>query len=799
MSFEPEDFMQSLNLLVSGMDSIAKSNLAKETAVLQSDTALKMQQLKIEADSVNTANKTSLTELNKQLEFQQRELPFLTKQLKEHNLNYKDMLDLGELNQTLEGNKLWESLNQEKRDNLMTWGETTMNIGNNIVSKQDAIEINSAKIRQYNERINSALDGADRASNAAIDLNNDGYKSLDEYNQAYNKDYTMQGVMTGLDNIAADDGKTIFDKDMVEGLVNQEMDDQFNDPNFKAEAAGFKSVMPTYDEDLDSQRKRLLLDKEQAVGVDKVILDYADKLAKAGAYGPASDEYARVGVNLSPEQILANRLVGKKGSNTTTNTSGLSDDILKNFKKNTGEIIRQSGATVRETAGSFNDDRVYEVSELGESGANITDKESAIGYTTMPAENILSWISKGGSDKFLYQWLDKDSKFAPRKEDGVKYEGYKRDELQGYTDKRDYLLDFIKNNVSTEFGGGQTEKLHESGFTNNFVNKADWSNNPFKGGVNNKTLNELKDNIRLFLEGDKLVKYFEANEISTNSEMDTDLLPGMETDTEKIVSSLNNIPNDSTLNKLKKDSMLAGSDTIINNEDSTKYFNKLKNAKSLNSFYKSLEVEDIESTISSDWQKFSSRNAEQLVTNNIPIDWVGAKEQKEMLLGYNQFNASLNAIDKDKKAEVLQTLELINPTKNTDLGNYSSNISNAALSEFELSNKNSLKSPPMTQNEMMNNESELLSKPVNPKPTKEDDSKKIVNVLEEGGLNKEEATEINKFVIENSLETSSMEAAVDAYSNMSPAYKRKVSLKEWIAIQMNVGIKKYKYDFPKFT
>jgi len=889
MSFEPEDFMQSLNLLVSGMDSIAKSNLAKETAVLQSDTALRMQQLKIEADSVNTANKTSLGELNKQLEYQQKELPFLTKQLKDHNLNYQDMLDLGELNQTLEGNKLWKSLNQEKRDNLMTWGETTMNIGDNIVNKQNAIEINSAKIRQYNERINSALDGADRASNTAIDLNNDGYKSLDEYNQAYNKDYTMQGVMTGLDNIAADDGKTIFDKDMVEGLVSQEI----NDPNFKAEAAGFKSVMPTYDEDLDSQRKRLLLDKEQAVGVDKVILDHADNLAKAGAYEDASKKYAEIGIILSPDEILANRLLGKKGTGTT-NTSGLSDDdILKNFQKNTGEIIRQSGAAVTETYGSFNDDRVYNISKLGESGAKITDKASAISYTTMPAENILSWISKGGSGVNLYEWVDQDSKFAKKEQDGVKFEGYKKNELQGYTDKRDYLLDFVKNNVSTEFGGGQTEKLHESGFSNDFVNTVDWSNVPFKGGVNNKNLNELKHNIRFFLEGDKLVNEFEANEISTNSEMDTDLLPGMEDapivnqnevidstntdglykegpeDSSKIMTSLANISKDSTLSRLKKESNLAGSDTIINSEDSIKYFNKLKNSKSLTSFYKNLEVEDVESTMNRDWKKFSNRNAKSLIVNNVPIDWVGAKEQKEMLLGYNQFNASLNAIGEDKKTEVLKTLDLINPNKdNTTLLNplmsasyledNTSRNNNTPYTEsekidspqylFEQSGvrTGALKKVNMTEDEKMTNNLNPISQPkpemvkdfkqkypnaemgsntpnvsyemdikdgrgmktynwnegpmfTESKLTKEDDSKKIVKVLEEGGLNKEEAKKINKFVIENSLETNSMEAAVDAYSNMSSSYKKKVSLKEWIAIQMNVGIKKYKYDFPKFT
>ena len=67
----------------------------------------------------------------------------------------------------------------------------------------------------------TAEDGEDYFAHFS-QIQKDGYKSLDEYNQAYNKDYTMQGVMTGLDNIAADDGKTIFDKDMVEGLVSQE-------------------------------------------------------------------------------------------------------------------------------------------------------------------------------------------------------------------------------------------------------------------------------------------------------------------------------------------------------------------------------------------------------------------------------------------------------------------------------------------------------------------------------------------------------------------------------------------------
>ena len=40
---------------------------------------------------------------------------------------------------------------------------------------------------------------------------------------------------------------------------------------------------------------------------------------------------------------------------------------------------------------------------------------------------------------------------------------------------------------------------------------------------------------------------------------------------------------------------------------------------------------------------------------------------------------------------------------------------------------------------------------------------------------------------------------IEAYNGMTPAYKRKVSLKEWIAIQMQAGIKKYKYEFPKFN
>ena len=90
---------------------------------------------------------------------------------------------------------------------------------------------------------------------------------------------------------------------------------------------------------------------------------------------------------------------------------------------------------------------------------------------------------------------------------------------------------------------------------------------------------------------------------------------------------------------------------------------------------------------------------------------------------------------------------------------------------------------------------------IEPVPT--DKLNKINSDLLAQGFNKNEAADMNSFITRNNIDantlTTKVEDAIQAYNNMTPAYKKSVSLKEWLAIQMQAGTKKYKYDFPEFN
>ena len=942
MGWEVEDVLKGLSILSSATTSLVDSTYKKEVAIMQTNAALDMQNLKNKADVTNNNNKTALSDLNHQLSFQEKVMPKLVNELKDHNINYKSLLNIDEMNQTLEGNKLWESLGEEKRNNMLHWGESTTNILTSIGNKQEAIAINTAKKHQLESMISSALDGADMAANESKDLNEDGLISLAEYKQEYDNNYTMQGMMSSLDNIVQDDGKTIFDKSMTEGAIGEHLSSR----DMKAQAAGFKSAFPSQKEDLQAQQALINLQKSQAVGPDREILAYADELRDSGAYDQASAQYKRIGINLTSDEV-ENHYWASKGKATGGGKLSGSTTIIDNFKANTGQILDEASATILATAPAFVKSRVYDLSELKESGANIApgDVDGAISYTSKPLANLFGWLSEPGSDKYLYQHVSSDSEYGKGKDaKGKIKEGWQLDRFDTYEDRRDYMHDFIKQNLSVEHGGevaGDDKLFGQTGFSKEFVESVDWSGWIFnKGSDANKTkmLNEMMDNIKLFKEGDSLVRDFQAGqnlgedgEFNSNQFMDDagfknvneeqnllaedqfqnvfadksnqfrydptygNIFTASDNKMPAINSSLDLISKDSTLNDIfKNNSFVKNEKFLIDNEDSIGFFTELKNSESNNDFYKTLDVTNVDSAKVADWNNYVEINAGNLLKQNVNLEWDGSSEQEDILLGSNIMHASINANQSSKRKELMTVLDSlskegkINVFSDDDYeysdGSYvlkdntrvhvdkptTGNMfqqgefqgddyksSNKSSNEFstsgmkesyqELSNlgmkdsemmtgrdlsiegvsaakttqeilKNAKEKYPNAETGSINkgqsyeidlkdgngmkqynwNEGPLFEAPQKSQ-VKGESYTKVLKDLSNEGFSDNETGEMNKFMKGNNLKSNTMERAVESYKSMPESYKRKVSLKEWIAIQMKAGIRKYKVDFPKLN
>ena len=239
-----DDIIKLLEVGTSATNSFLNAHVAKENAILKSNTALELQQLNNEAqihrDSLNQQTKL----LGNTLEHQEQELNFLVKELKDAGVNYNEHLNIDDMNQTLVGNELWQSIIESKQNNLMTWGEVTGNAMTNIDSMNNAKDINTVKITQLNEMLLEASTGANDALNVGIEEGIKYVKDKADYEKFYAENYTVQGALDGLQNIAtSNDNQAAFDSTMLNGLVRQElgMDDKY----FGVRRDAFRATFPS--------------------------------------------------------------------------------------------------------------------------------------------------------------------------------------------------------------------------------------------------------------------------------------------------------------------------------------------------------------------------------------------------------------------------------------------------------------------------------------------------------------------------------------------------------------------------